>query len=130
VQQRPPRAMWNKFKAALLDIFTDELTLLTPTGAWFDPPVHQDPKWLLNVWERCIYRQSNGEWSQYPYHTFSRLRFLMTPMSFPRPAQCSHRIQVTQRTQYREVTAKVTSQDTVPTVLHSYTSGIVLGKEV
>jgi hypothetical protein len=50
-------------------------------------------------------------------------------MPVPRPGQCSHRIQVTQRTRYLEVTAKVdilTSQDTVPTPLHSYTSGIGL----
>jgi hypothetical protein len=50
-------------------------------------------------------------------------------MSVPRPGKCSTRIQVTQRTRYLEVTAKfniVTSQDAVPTALHSYTSGIGL----
>jgi hypothetical protein len=48
-------------------------------------------------------------------------------MPDPLPIQCSHRIQVTQITHYLKVTAKVntvTSQDTVPTPLHSYTSGI------
>jgi hypothetical protein len=50
-------------------------------------------------------------------------------MTVPSPGQLSHRIQVTQRTQYLEVTAKVytvTSKDTVPTALHSKISGIGL----
>jgi hypothetical protein len=48
-------------------------------------------------------------------------------MPVPRPGQCSHRIKVTQRTRFIEVTAKVdivTNQETVPTAIHSYTSGI------
>jgi hypothetical protein len=67
--------------------------------------------------------------SQYADHTFSRLLFSMTPLPVPHPGQCSHRIQATQRIQYLEVSAKVdivTSQDTVPTALRSYTSGIGL----
>jgi hypothetical protein len=51
VQQRPPLMMWNKWKAALLDIFTNELTLSTSMGAWFDAPVHQDCEWLMNSQE-------------------------------------------------------------------------------
>jgi hypothetical protein len=50
-------------------------------------------------------------------------------MPVPRLNRCSHIIQVTQRTRYLKVTSKVniiTSQDTVPTALHSYTSGIGL----
>jgi hypothetical protein len=80
----------------------------------------------MNVWERCIYRHTSGKWSKYAGHTFSQLRFSATPMPVPRPGQCSHRIQVTQRIRYLEVTVKVdivTSQDAVPTLLHSYTSG-------
>jgi hypothetical protein len=121
--------MWKTWKAALLEVLTDESTLSTPMGAWFDAPIQQGSEWWMNIRERCIYRQTNWEWSQYAYHNFSRLRFSMTPMPVSRPDQCSHIIQVTQRTQYLEVTAKfntVTSQDAVPTALRSYTSGIGL----
>jgi hypothetical protein len=122
--------MWNTWKAALLEVFNDESTLSTHMGAWFDVPVHQESEWWMNVWEWCIYQQTNGEWSQYADHTFSRLRFSITPMPVPHPGQCSHRIQVTQhKTLNLKVTAKVdvvTSQDTVPTVLNSYTSSIGL----
>jgi hypothetical protein len=48
-------------------------------------------------------------------------------MSGPRPEQCSHRIQVAQRAQNFEEAEKVNTvphQDTVPNLLHSYTSGI------
>jgi hypothetical protein len=60
---------------------------------------------------------------------FSIIRFSRTPMSVPCPDQCSHRIKVTKRARYIEVTAKVdivTSQDTVPTPIHSYTLSIGL----
>jgi hypothetical protein len=122
VQQRPPRMMWNKWKAALLDVFTDESKISTTLGAWFDDPVHEEYKWWMNVRERCIYQQTNGELSQCADHTFSRLRFSTAPTPVPRLGQCS-------RTRYLEVTAKVdivTSQDTVSTALHSYTSGVGL----
>jgi hypothetical protein len=61
----------------------------------------------MDVWEWCIYRQTNGEWSQYTHHTFSRLRFSKTPMPVPRTDKCAHRIQVTQQARYLEMTAKV-----------------------
>jgi hypothetical protein len=129
VQQRTPGTMWNKWKYAPIDVFTKESTLLTPMGAWFDAPVHHESEWWMNVRERCIYRQTNGEWSQYAHHTFSSICVSTTPPSVPYPGQCSHRIQVTQRTRYLKVTATVdivTSQDKVPTALHSYTLGIGL----
>jgi hypothetical protein len=53
----------------------------------------------------------------------------MTPMTVPLPAQCSYKIQVTQRAQYLEVTAKVSVvpyQDRVSNSLNSYASGIGL----
>jgi hypothetical protein len=85
VQQRLPHMMWNKQKAALLDVFTDKSTLLTPMGAWFDDLVHHDCEWYMNNREWCIYRNTKGEWSQYTDHIFSRLRFSTTPMPVPRP---------------------------------------------
>jgi hypothetical protein len=32
VQQKPPRTMWNKWKAALIAVFNDETTLTAPMG--------------------------------------------------------------------------------------------------
>jgi hypothetical protein len=117
--------MWNKLKSVLLDVFSDDSTLSTPMGAWFDALVHHDSECWMNVRERNINQQTNGEWSQYAYHTFSQLRFSTKPMPVPHRGQLSQTIQATQRTEYLEVTATfyiVTSQDTVPTALHSYTS--------
>jgi hypothetical protein len=34
VQQKPPRTMWNKWKAALIAVFNDETTLTAPMGDW------------------------------------------------------------------------------------------------
>jgi hypothetical protein len=61
LQQRSPRVMWNKWKSALLDVFTDESTLLASIGAWFDTPVRQDSELWMNTRERCIYIQPNGD---------------------------------------------------------------------
>jgi hypothetical protein len=81
------------------------------------------------VRERCIYRQTNGEWSQYAHQNFSRLRFSTSQTPVSHPDQCSHIIHVTKRTPYLEVTSKVniTNQpNTAPTPLHNYTSCIGL----
>jgi hypothetical protein len=81
------------------------------------------------VQEKCIYRQNNGEWSQYTHLNFGRLRFSKTPQIVPRPNHFSRRIQVTQRTQYLEVAAKVNivhRQNMGSTPIHNYTSGIGL----
>jgi hypothetical protein len=121
--------MRNVWKSALLDVFLDESTIFTPMGAWLDAHVHQESEWWMKGREWCIFRHTNGEWSQYAHHNFSRLHFSTTPMPVPRPDQCSTRIQVTQITQYLEVTAKVNIviiQYIVPTPLHSYTSCIGL----
>jgi hypothetical protein len=54
VQQRPPRTMWNKWKAAMLEVFTDETTLPTPMGDWLDTQTHQEfERWLI-LQERSI----------------------------------------------------------------------------
>jgi hypothetical protein len=121
--------MWNKWKAALLEVFTDETTLSTPMGDWLDTQTHQKAEWWLSVQERCIYRQNNGEWSQYAQQKFGRLWFSKAPMIVSRPIHCSHRIQVAQRNQYHEVAAKVNivpQQNMSPTPIHNYTSGIGL----
>jgi hypothetical protein len=41
VQQKPPRNMWNKFKAALIAVFNDETTLTAPMGDWLHMHNHQ-----------------------------------------------------------------------------------------
>jgi hypothetical protein len=45
VQQKPPRTMWNKWKAAMIEVFTDETTLSAPMGDWLDTQNHQDSEW-------------------------------------------------------------------------------------
>jgi hypothetical protein len=69
----------------------------------------------------------NGEWSQYTHLNFGRLRFSKTPQIVPRPNHFSRRIQVTQRTQYLEVAAKVNivhRQNAGSIPIHNYTTGI------
>jgi hypothetical protein len=129
VQQRPPRTMWKKWKAALLEVFTDETTLSTQMGDWFDTQTHQESEWWLSVQERYIYRQDTVESSWYAQQNFGRLRFSKTHRKVPRPNHCYHRIQVTQRNQYHKVAAKVNIfpfQNVSPTPIHNYTSGIGL----
>jgi hypothetical protein len=41
VQQKPPRTMWNKWKAALIAVFNDETTLTAPMGDWLHMHTHQ-----------------------------------------------------------------------------------------
>jgi hypothetical protein len=41
VQQKPPRTMWNKWKAALVAVFNDETTLTAPMGDWLHMQNHQ-----------------------------------------------------------------------------------------
>jgi hypothetical protein len=65
VQQKPPRNMWNKWKAALIAVFHDETTLTAPMGDWLDKHNHQESEWWLSVQEKCIYGQNCGEWSQF-----------------------------------------------------------------
>jgi hypothetical protein len=36
VQQKPPRTMWNKWKAALIEVFNEQTTLSAPMGDWRD----------------------------------------------------------------------------------------------
>jgi hypothetical protein len=98
-------------------------------GDWLDAQNHQESEWWLSAQERCIYRQNNGEWSQYTQLNFGRLRFSKTPQLVPRPNHFSHIIQVTQRNQYHEVAAKfniVHRQNVGSTPIHNYTSGIGL----
>jgi hypothetical protein len=57
------------------------------------------------------------------------LRFSTTPRIVPQPHRFSHRIQVTQRTHYHDVAAKVNivcRSNAGPTHIHTYTSGIGL----
>jgi hypothetical protein len=61
VQQKPPRTMWNKWKAALITVFNDETTLTAPMGDCLNTQNHQESKWWLSVQDKCIYRQNNGE---------------------------------------------------------------------
>jgi hypothetical protein len=129
VQQKPPRTMWNKWKAALIAVFNDETTLTAPMGDWLHMQNHQEYEWWLSVQDTCIYRQNRGEWSQFSQLNQGRLRFSTTPRIVPQPNLFSHRIQVTQRTHYHEVAAKVNivhRSNVGPTHIHNYTSGIGL----
>jgi hypothetical protein len=121
--------MWSKWKAALRAVFNDETTLAAPMGDWLHMHNHQESEWWLSVRDRCIYRQSCGEWSQFSQLNLSRLRFSTTPRIVPQPHRFSHRIQVTQITHYHEVVAKVNilcRTNEGPTHIHSYTSGMGL----
>jgi hypothetical protein len=129
VQQKPPRKMWNKWKAALIAVFNDETTLTAPMGDWLHMQNHQESECWLSVQDKCIYRQNCGEWSQFSQLNLGRLRFSTIPRIVPQPNRFSHRIQVTQRTHYHEVAAKVNiirRSNVVPTHIHNYTSGIGL----
>jgi hypothetical protein len=129
VQQKPPRTMWKKWKAALMAVFNDETTLTAPMGDWLNMQNHQESKWWLSVQDKCIYRQNNGELSQFSQLNIGRLRFSKTPRIVPHPNRFSHRIQVTQKTHYHEVAAKVNivrRSNVGLTRIHNYTSGIGL----
>jgi hypothetical protein len=129
VQQKPPGNMWNKWKAALISVFNNETTLAAPMGDWLHMHNHQESEWWLSVREKCIYMQSCGEWSQFSQLNLGRLRFSTTPRIVPQPHRFSHRIQVTQRTHYHEVAAKVNivcRSNVGPTHIHNYTLGIGL----
>jgi hypothetical protein len=119
--------MWNKWKAALIAVFNDETTLIAPMGDWLHMQNHQESEWWLSVQDKCIYRQNNGEWSQFSKLNLGRLRFSKTPRIGPQTNSFSHRIQVTQRTHYHEVAAKVNivrRSSVGITHIHNYTSGI------
>jgi hypothetical protein len=129
VQQKPPRTMWNKWKAALIAVFNNETTLTAPMGAWMYMQNHQESEWWFSVKYKCIYRQNSGEWSQFSQLNLGILRFSTTPRIVPQPNRFSRRIQVTQRTHYHEVAAKVNivrRSNVGPTHIHKYTSGIGL----
>jgi hypothetical protein len=76
-------------------------------GDWLYIQNHQESEWWLSVQDKCIYRQNSGEWSQFSQLNLGRLRFSTTPRIVPQPNGFSHRIQITQRTHYHEVAAKV-----------------------
>jgi hypothetical protein len=121
--------LWNKWKAALIAVFNDKTTLTVPMGDWLNNQNHQESEWWLSVRDECIYRQSCGEWSQFTQLNLGRLWFSTTPRIVTQPNRFSHRIQVTQRTQYHEVAAKVNivhRSNVGPTHIHNYTSGIGL----
>jgi hypothetical protein len=121
--------MWSKWKTTMRAVFNDETTLAAPMGEWLHMHNHQEYEWWLSVRDKCIYRQSCGEWSQYSQLNLGRLRFSTTPRIVPHPHRFSHRIQVTQRTHYHEVEAKVNTvcrTNEGPTRIHNYTSGIGL----
>jgi hypothetical protein len=121
--------MWNKWKAALIAVFNDETTLTASMGDWLNKQNHQESKWWLSVQDKCIYWQNNGDWSQFTQLNLGRLRFSKTPRIVTQPNRFSHRIQVTQRTKYHEVAAKVNivhRSNVVPTRIHNCTSDIGL----
>jgi hypothetical protein len=121
--------MWNKWKAALIEVSNGKTTLPAPMGDWLDTQTHQESEWWLSVQERSIYRQNNGEWSQYAQQKFGRLQFSKTPRIVPHPNHCSHKIQVTQISQYHEVAAEINispRQNVSSTSYHNYASGIGL----
>jgi hypothetical protein len=121
--------MWSKWKAALRAVFNDETTLTAPMGDWLHMHNQQEYEWWLSVRYKCIYRQSCGEWSQFSQLNLGRLRFSTTPRIVLQPHQFSHRIQVTQRTHYHEVAARINivcRTNEGPTHIHNYTSGIRL----
>jgi hypothetical protein len=121
--------MWNKWKAALIAVFNNETILTSPMGDWLHMQNHQESEWWLSVQDKCIYRQNCGEWSQLSQLNLGRLRFSTTPRIVPQPNRFSHRIQVTQRTNYHEVAAKVNivfRSNVGPTRIHTYTLGIGL----
>jgi hypothetical protein len=121
--------MWNKWKATLIAVFNGETTLTAPMGDWLNTQNHQETEWWLSVQDKCIYRQNTGEWSQFTQLNLGRLRFSKTPRIVTQPNGFSRRIQVTQRTQYHEVAAKVNivhRTNVGSTHIHNYTSGIGL----
>jgi hypothetical protein len=121
--------MWNKWKAALIAVFNDETKLTAPMGDLLNKQNHQESEWWLSVQDKCIYRQKNGEWSQFSQLNLGRLQFSKTPRIVTQPNRFSHMIQVTQRTQYHEFAAKVNivhRSNIGPTHIHNYTSGIGL----
>jgi hypothetical protein len=129
VQQKPPRTMWNKLKADLIEVFNDKTSLTAPMGDWLNTQNHQESEWWLSVQDKCIYRQNNVEWSQFTQLNLGRLRFSKTPRIVTQPDRFSRRIQVTQRTQYHEVAEKISivhRPNMVPTHIHNDTSGIGL----
>jgi hypothetical protein len=99
VQQKPPRTMWNKWKAALIAVFNDETTLTAPMGDWMHMQHHQESEWWLSVQDTCIYRQNRSEWSQFSQLNLGRLRFSTTPRIVPQPNGFSHSIESWRRRQ-------------------------------
>jgi hypothetical protein len=91
VQKKPPRNMWNKWKAALRAVFIDETTLAAPMGDWIHMHNHQESEWWLSVRDKCIYRQSCGEWSQFSQLNLGRLQFSTTPRIVPQRHRFYHR---------------------------------------
>jgi hypothetical protein len=55
VQQKPPRTMWNKWKAALIAVFNNKTTLIAPMGDWLQMQNHQESEWWLSAQDKCIY---------------------------------------------------------------------------
>jgi hypothetical protein len=52
----------QKWKAALIAVFNDEITLTAQMGDWLHMQNHQESEWWLSVQDKCIYRQNCGEW--------------------------------------------------------------------
>jgi hypothetical protein len=129
LQNNQQRTMWNKGKPTLIVVFNDETILASPMGDWLNTKNDRESEWWLSVHDKCIYRQNNGEWSQFTQLNLGRLRFSKTPQIVTQPNPFSHRIQVTQKTQYHEVAAKVNivhSPNVGSTHIHNYTLGIGL----
>jgi hypothetical protein len=101
VQQKQPRTMWNKWKAALIEIFNDETTLTAPMGDWLNKQNHQESEWCLSVLrhvqDTCIYWQNNGEWSHFSQLNLGRLRFSKTPRIVPQPNHLSYTMKLHQK---------------------------------
>jgi hypothetical protein len=121
--------MCNKWKAALIEFFNDETTLTAPMGDCLHMQSHQESEWWLSLQDKSIYRRNSVEWSKFLQLNLGRLRFSKAPRIVQQPNRFSHRIQVTQRTHYHEVAAKVNivrRSNIVLTHIHKYTSGIGL----
>jgi hypothetical protein len=75
-------------------------------GPWLLDSNHHTNKWWLDSNYNSLFQHNNNTWMTFPAKHLGRIRYCVGNLESPPPMRTSHRVEISTRTRYLEVTSK------------------------
>jgi hypothetical protein len=125
IQQKPPKAAWKMWATVLQETFGNGNSLDVPMGSWLMDNNRQNNKWWLDPHSRSLYQYTKHKLIWYTAINYGRLRFHTAGTETLPPNYPSHRVEISKRSRYLEITVKTqiaSREEEYSERLHEYTS--------